>query len=133
VGVGDIGYINAHGTGTVVGDQVEVAALRRVFGDRASIIPVSSTKAIHGHVMGATGAVEFVIAVQALNTGSVPPTAHLDKPDPQLGLDFIADGARHGLDVRCVMSNSFAFGGTNAVLVARRPTLPRRSEDQCEF
>jgi 3-oxoacyl-[acyl-carrier-protein] synthase II len=120
VAVSDVGYINAHGTGTLVGDQVEVESIRRVFGDRAPIIPVSSTKAIHGHVMGATGAVEFVIAVHALGTGSVPPTAHLEKPDPQFGLDFVGEGARHGLDLRCVMSNSFAFGGTNAVLVARK-------------
>lgn len=116
IAAADVGYINAHGTGTVVGDQVEAASILRVFADRAPA--VSSTKAIHGHLMGATGAVEFVIAVLALDAQSLPPTAHLDNPDAKLGLDFIAGAARRVVALHCVMSNSFAFGGTNAVLVA---------------
>ena len=116
----DVAYINAHGTATVVGDRVETESIMRAFGAHAPAIPVSSTKALHGHVMGATGAIEFMIAVLALQTGSIPPTAHLDEVDPELGLDFVPEGPRHGLDLDVAVSNSFAFGGTNAVLVARR-------------
>jgi len=116
----DVGYVNAHGTATRSGDRAEAASIRRAFGDAADRVAVSSTKALHGHVMGATGAVELVIAMLALHTGSVPPTAHLDQPDPELDLDFVRGAARHGLDLKAVMSNSFAFGGTNVVLVARR-------------
>ena len=76
---------------------------------------------MHGHLMGATGAVEFIVAVLALVRGAVPPTAHLRVPDPECDLDFVPDAGRSGLDLRAVMSNSFAFGGSNAVLVARRP------------
>jgi 3-oxoacyl-(acyl-carrier-protein) synthase len=114
----DVAYINAHAA-TVVGDRVESESIMRAFGAHAPAIPVSSTKALHGHVMGATGAIEFMIALLALQTGSVPPTAHLDAADRNLGLDFIPEDPRHGLDVTAVVSNSFAFGGTNAVLVAR--------------
>jgi 3-oxoacyl-[acyl-carrier-protein] synthase II len=120
IGVGDVGYINAHGTATVVGDRVEAESICQVFGNRVATIPISSTKALHGHAMGATGAIEFIIAVLALASGSIPPTAHLDHPDPNLGLDFVAEGARHHLHLDAVLSNSFAFGGTNAVLVARK-------------
>ena len=116
---GDIGYINAHGTATSVGDRTETAAIKEIFGDRATHIPVSSTKAIHGHVMGATGVVEFMIALLALRHGVIPPTAHLAHPDPQLGLDFVPGAARHGVRLGAIMSNTIAFGGTNAVLVAR--------------
>jgi 3-oxoacyl-[acyl-carrier-protein] synthase II len=116
----DVAYINAHGTATVVGDRVESESIMHAFGAHAPAIPVSSTKALHGHVMGATGAIEFMIALLALQTGSVPPTAHLDAADRSLGLDFVPEGPRHGLDLAAVVSNSFAFGGTNAVLVARR-------------
>jgi 3-oxoacyl-[acyl-carrier-protein] synthase II len=115
----DVGYINAHGTATVVGDRVEVASIKRVFGEEASHIPVSSTKALHGHVMGATGAIEFMIALLTLKSGSLPPTAHLTRLDPSLNLDFVPNAARHGLPISTVVSNSFAFGGSNAVLVAR--------------
>src|SRR5581483_724175 len=108
-----------HGTATPVGDVVETSALKQVFGARASKLPVSSTKALHGHLMGATGAVEMLAAIKALEQGIVPPTAHLEKPDPECDLDYVANEARRvPLDV--VMSNSFGFGGMNAVLVARR-------------
>jgi 3-oxoacyl-(acyl-carrier-protein) synthase len=115
----EVGYINAHGTATLVGDRVEVASIKNVFGPAALRIPISSTKALHGHVMGATGAVEFMIALLALSTGSLPPTAHLARPDPDFDLDFVPNSARHGLKLLAIVSNSFAFGGSNAVLVAR--------------
>jgi 3-oxoacyl-[acyl-carrier-protein] synthase II len=116
----DVDYINAHGTATTPGDRAEARAIKRVFGERSGALPISSTKAVHGHVMGATGALEFLIAVMALHRRAVPPTAHLVKSDPELDLDFVAGGARYDVDLRVVLSHSFAFGGTNAVLAARR-------------
>ena len=115
----DIGYVNAHGTATVVGDVVETEAIKRVFGDDARTVPVSSTKALHGHLMGATGAVELIASIAALENCLVPPTAHLDCPDPACDLDYVPDEPRR-LARDAVMSNSFAFGGMNAVLIARR-------------
>ena len=114
----EIGYVNAHGTATEVGDAVETQALRQLFG--AAVPPVSSTKAVHGHLMVAAGAVEFLAAILALRLGILPPTAHLDHPDPLCDLDYITDGAREVKDLNAILSNSFAFGGSNAVLVARR-------------
>ena len=116
----DIGYINAHGTATIAGDRAEVESIRRVFGTHADGVAVSSTKALHGHVMGAPGAIEFMITLLALESGSLPPTAHLTLPDPELGLDFIPNSARHGIALSAVLSSSFGFGGSNAVLVARK-------------
>lgn len=116
----DIGYINAHGTATVVNDAVETQAIKALFAHVAKKVPVSSTKSMHGHLLGAAGAVEFVATVLALKNGSVPPTANLRAPDPECDLDFCSDGARTGLEIKAAMSNSFAFGGTNAVLIARR-------------
>lgn len=113
-----IDYINAHGTGTVQNDAVETAAIKDVFGARAYSIPVSSTKSMHGHLLGAAGALEFVISVACLARGVVPPTTHLNAPDPACDLDYISAGARTDAKLRTVMSNSFAFGGTNAVLIA---------------
>jgi len=113
-----VDYINAHGTATAQNDAVETAAIKEVFGDRAYAIPVSSTKSMHGHLLGAAGALEFVIAVACLERGIVPPTMHLDRPDPACDLDYVAGTARTGARLRAVMSNSFAFGGTNAVLIA---------------
>jgi 3-oxoacyl-[acyl-carrier-protein] synthase II len=115
----DIGYINAHGTATAIGDVVETNAIASVFGDDASDIPVSSTKALHGHLMGATGAIELVAALCALLRNTIPPTAHLDAPDPRCHLDYVSDGPRE-LRRDAVLSSSFGFGGMNAVLVARR-------------
>lgn len=115
----DIDYINAHGTATLVGDRVETEAIKRVFGEAAYRVPVSSTKSMHGHMMGATGAVEFIAAVLAITHGAVPPTANLKNPDPDCDLDHVPEIGRHGLKVGTVMSNSFAFGGSNAVLIAR--------------
>lgn len=116
----DIDYVNAHGTATLQNDAVETAALKEVFGSRVYELPVSSTKSMHGHLLGAAGALEFVIAVASLERGIVPPTMHLDCPDPACDLDYVAGRARTDLALRAVMSNSFAFGGTNAVLIAER-------------
>jgi 3-oxoacyl-[acyl-carrier-protein] synthase II len=114
----DIGYVNAHGTATQIGDVVETEAIRQVFGNVGHGVPVSSTKALHGHLMGATGALEMVTAISALTSGTVPPTAHLECPDPACDLDYVPNTARR-LALEAVMSNSFGFGGMNAVLIAR--------------
>jgi len=115
----DIGYINAHGTATVANDAVETAAIRQVFGEHAYRLPVSSTKSMHGHLLGAAGALEFAAAVLALERNILPPTINLRVPDPECDLDYVVGQARRGVEPRAVMSNSFAFGGTNAVLIAR--------------
>jgi 3-oxoacyl-[acyl-carrier-protein] synthase II len=114
----DIDYVNAHGTATLQNDAVETAALKDVFGARAYSLPVSSTKSMHGHLLGAAGALEFVVSVAGLERGIVPPTMHLDTPDEACDLDYVPDRARNGVALRAVMSNSFAFGGTNATLIA---------------
>ncbi len=115
-------YLNAHGTATDVGDVIETQSIRRVFGRSADKLAVSSTKATHGHLIGAGGALEFALSIMAMNSGSLPPTAHLEKPDSRCDLDFVPLNARHGCDIEAVMSNSFAFGGSNASLLARRYT-----------
>ena len=115
----DIGYINAHGTATLANDAVETAAIKEVFGARAFRIPVSSTKSMHGHLLGGAGALEFVAAVLALERRVIPPTINLDVSDPECDLDYVPGKARAGVDPGAIMSNSFAFGGTNAVLVCR--------------
>jgi 3-oxoacyl-[acyl-carrier-protein] synthase II len=115
-----IGYVNAHGTGTLANDGVETAALHAVFGAHAPRVPVSATKSMHGHLLGAAGALELVIALMAMVQGTVPPTMNLHVPDPQCDLDYVPNAARRGIAIDAVMSSSFAFGGTNAVLVARR-------------
>ncbi|MES2508890.1 MAG: beta-ketoacyl-[acyl-carrier-protein] synthase family protein [Pseudomonadota bacterium] len=114
----DIGYLNAHGTATEVGDVVETNAIKLAFGDTAAKLPVSSTKALHGHAMGAAGAMEFMASIQTLRSGQLPPTAFLETPDPRCDLDYIALKARSVPKLRAVMSNSFAFGGSNSVLIA---------------
>lgn len=116
----DIGYINAHGTATQVGDIEETKAIKQVFGQQAYRVPVSSTKSMHGHMMGATGAVEFMAAVMALQNNAIPPTINLDQPDPECDLDYVPNAGRRNVQLNAVMSNSFAFGGSNAVLIARR-------------
>lgn len=117
-----IDYINAHGTGTLTGDAVEAESLRTVFGEHMQRLPVSSSKAVHGHLLGAGGAVELAVAILSMQQGLVPPTAHCRMPDPDLGIDMVAEGARQQT-LNAVMSNSFAFGGSNAVLIARRLRL----------
>jgi 3-oxoacyl-[acyl-carrier-protein] synthase II len=114
-----IGYVNAHGTATRVGDVIETNAIERLFGDDARRIPVSSTKALHGHLLGGSGAVEFIATVMALRNRILPPTSHLSEPDPECHLDYVPNVARRVDHIDAAMSNSFAFGGTNAVLIAR--------------
>ena len=116
----DIGYLNAHGTATEVGDVVETNAVKRVFQAVASSLPISSTKAVHGHAMGAAGAMEFVASVMSLRFGQLSPTAFLKMPDERCDLDYIPLQARSVKNLHAVMSNSFAFGGSNAVLIAKQ-------------
>ena len=119
--VAELGYVNAHGTATVDGDPVEADALRRLLGPQASRVAVSATKSMHGHLMGAAGAIEAVVTVMALHTGHLPPTAHLTHIDPTCaGLDHVQGSARHDTGLRLGLSSSFAFGGSNLVLAFRR-------------
>lgn len=115
----DIGYLNAHGTATDVGDVVETSAIKLAFQDLAASLPISSSKGVHGHAMGAAGAMEFIASVMALRAGKLPPTAFLHKPDPRCDLDYVPLTPRDAKGLRAVMSNSFAFGGSNAVLIAK--------------
>jgi 3-oxoacyl-[acyl-carrier-protein] synthase II len=115
-----IQYLNAHGTATDAGDVVETASIREVFGEASTRLAISSTKSMHGHLIGASGILEFAMSVMALEHGALPPTATLEVPDPRCDLDYIPLTARRGVDVDAVMSNSFAFGGSNVSLVARR-------------
>lgn len=118
---GDVCYVNAHGTATVEGDPVEIDALRRLLGAAAPRVAVSSTKSMHGHLMGAAGAIEALVTVMAVHTGHIPPTANVRRLDPACqGLDHVLGSGRHDVGVRLALSNSFAFGGSNMVLVFRR-------------
>ncbi|HTW74355.1 MAG TPA: beta-ketoacyl-[acyl-carrier-protein] synthase family protein [Steroidobacteraceae bacterium] len=114
-----IGAINAHGTGTAANDGVETAAIKQVFAQQAYRMPVSATKAIHGHLLGASPALELALALLALRRAILLPTMHLLEPDEACDLDYVPNRARQDASVTTVMSNSFAFGGTNAVLIAR--------------
>jgi nodulation protein E len=114
-----VGYVNAHGTGTTVNDPVETEALRLVFREHASRLAVSSTKSMHGHSLGAAGAVEAVATALALHEKFLPPTANFTERDPACDLDYIPNEAREA-EVEYAISNSFAFGGLNAVIVLRR-------------
>jgi len=116
---GDVDYINAHGTGTPANDPTESKAIRRVFGAHADALCISSTKSIHGHALGAAGAIELVAAIGALREGIIPPTANFIDADPECDLDYVPNVARE-MPVRAVLSNSFAFGGLNAVLALKR-------------
>jgi len=113
-----IGYINAHGTGTPGNDLAETRAIREVFGAHANRLAVSSTKSMHGHTLGAAGALEAVATIMALRKGILPPTANFTTADPECNLDVIPNRARQ-TKVQCALSNSFAFGGLNAVLALR--------------
>jgi 3-oxoacyl-[acyl-carrier-protein] synthase II len=115
----DIGYVNAHGTSTPLGDVIETRALKRVFGDRAKSVPISSTKSMTGHLLGGAGGLEAGIAVLALRDQVIPPTINLESPDPECDLDYVPNVARKAtLDY--ALSNSFGFGGTNAALIFKR-------------
>jgi 3-oxoacyl-[acyl-carrier-protein] synthase II len=115
----EIGYINAHGTSTPPNDRSETAAIKTLFGERAYRIPVSSTKSMTGHLMGAGGGIEAVASIRAIQTGILPPTINLEHPDPECDLDYVPNEARQA-EVEVAMSNSFGFGGHNATLVFRR-------------
>ncbi len=114
-----VGYVNAHGTGTAANDATETVALHRVFGGQARRLAISSTKSVHGHALGAAGALELLAAIRALTDGIIPPTANYTEPDPECDLDYVPNTARER-DVAACLSNSFAFGGLNAVLALRR-------------
>lgn len=113
-----IGYINAHGTATEANDKMEVAAIRAVFGDHADCLAISSTKSMHGHALGAAGAIEAAATALALQNGILPPTANFTRPDPECEIDAIPNTARQQ-SVQYALSNSFAFGGLNAVLALK--------------
>jgi 3-oxoacyl-(acyl-carrier-protein) synthase len=115
----EIGYINAHATGTGAGDKVEIDAIKLLFEDHAKNIAVSSTKSMHGHLLGAAGALEFAITVMALKNRQIPPTAHLKDQDPECDLDCVPFIGRSSPELNYALCNSFAFGGSNAVLIAR--------------
>lgn len=114
--INDIDYINAHGTATPVNDVTETKAIKEVFGARAYRIPVSSTKSMHAHTLGAAGALEGIVSLLALTQGFIPPTIHSDERDPDCDLDYVTEGARTA-DLRVVLSNSFAFGGNNTTVI----------------
>jgi 3-oxoacyl-[acyl-carrier-protein] synthase II len=112
----DVSYVNAHGTSTPIGDAIETAALKRVFGERAKKVPISSTKSMTGHLLGGAGGLEAGISVLALRDQILPPTANYENPDPACDLDYIPNHARKAA-VHYALSNSFGFGGTNASLI----------------
>ena len=115
----DISYINAHGTSTSLNDRIETGALKKVFGDYAKKVPVSSTKSMTGHLLGAAGAIEFLACCMAMQDQIIPPTINYKTPDPECDLDYVPHTARKA-QVDVVLSNSFGMGGQNATLVFRR-------------
>lgn len=115
----DIGYINAHGTSTGAGDKAETAAVKRVFGDYAYKLPVSSTKSMTGHLLGAAGGIEAIICALTLKNGIIPPTINYEHPDPDCDLDYVPNQARKA-DVKAALSNSFGFGGHNATIILKK-------------
>jgi len=115
----DISYVNAHGTSTPIGDPAESKAIATVFGDAANTVAVSSTKSMHGHALGAAGALEGVATVLAIYNDIIPPTINYEFPDPECTLDYVPNVARR-TTVEAAMSNSFGFGGHNSVVVFRK-------------
>ena len=115
----EVDYINAHGTGTRLNDSTETQVIKKVFGEHARQLAISSTKPMHGHTIGATGAIELVAATMALDRAVIPPTANYTRPDPECDLDYVPNQAREK-PLRVAISNSFAFGGLNAVLLIRK-------------
>ncbi len=121
LGPEDISYINAHGTSTKFNDEFETMAIKSALGERAYKIPVSSTKSMTGHLLGAAGGVEAIVAVKTIMEGKIPPTINLETPDPECDLDYVPNEAREA-DVNTALSNSFGFGGTNGCLLFRKFT-----------
>ena len=117
--IDELGYINAHGTGTPLNDQSETRAVKAAFGEQAYQTPISSTKSMTGHMMGATGALEVIFCVQAIRDGILPPTIHYETPDPECDLDYIPNQAREK-KITLALTNAFGFGGHNAVLAIRK-------------
>jgi 3-oxoacyl-[acyl-carrier-protein] synthase II len=113
-----IDYINAHGTSTPYNDKFETLAIKRIFGDYARELPVSSTKSMTGHLLGAAGGIESVVCVKTIEQGIIPPTMNLEEPDPDCDLDYVPNAARQAR-VRTVLSNNLGFGGQNAAVVFR--------------
>lgn len=114
-----VGYVNAHGTSTPAGDRLECMAIRKVFGDHCKDLKVSSTKSMHGHLLGAAGAVETIVGAMAVSTGQIPPTLNVDDQDPECDLDVTANRAGR-FDAEYMLNNNFGFGGTNGCLLLRR-------------
>ena len=115
----EVAYINAHGTGTAANDKTECAAVADVFGPHADRLMISSTKSMHGHLIGGTGAVELLACIMALRDGVIAPTIGYEEPDPECALDVVPNEAREH-DTKVALSNAFAFGGMNAVLALKR-------------
>jgi 3-oxoacyl-[acyl-carrier-protein] synthase II len=115
----EISYINAHGTSTILNDRYETIAIKKVFGEHAHNIPVTSTKSMIGHTIGAAGVIEGVVTVMSIYNDIITPTINLHVPDPELDLDYVPNRGRHQ-KINCAISNSFAFGGHNATLVFRK-------------
>jgi nodulation protein E len=115
----DVDYVNAHGTGTAANDVTETKALKRVFGDNASSLPISSTKSMIGHALGGAGALELAAVVLGMRDGIAPPTANYVERDPECDLDYIPNEPRE-MEINAAISNSFAFGGLNAVMALKK-------------
>jgi len=115
----EVDYINAHGTSTPLNDRIETQAIKDLFGEHAYRVPVSSTKSMTGHLLGATGGVELIACLLALNEGAIPPTINYENPDPECDLDYVPNKARK-LNIKIVLSNSMGFGGHNAVLIVKK-------------
>ena len=115
----EVGYINAHGTSTPAGDLAETLAIKKIFGDNAYSIPVSSTKSMTGHPLGAAGAIELAASILSMQNSYIPPTINLDNPDPECDLDYVPNEGRHA-EINIAISNAFGFGGHNTTLVIKK-------------
>jgi 3-oxoacyl-[acyl-carrier-protein] synthase II len=115
----EVDYINAHGTSTPAGDLSETLGIKKTFGDKAYSVPVSSTKSMTGHLLGAAGAVELAASILTMQNNYIPPTINLDNPDPECDLDYVPNEGRHA-EINIAISNAFGFGGHNTTLVIKK-------------